>query len=97
MGNKTILQFFQDYTNATNVVFASGQYEFRIAKAADGTITAKHNFFLDHWTNIPDSYNIDVSSHMSEHGRISSIKVTDNTGTGNIIFQMNNDPQLIIF
>ncbi len=95
MGNKTILQYFQEHTNASNVIFVVGQYEFRINKGADGTVTAKHNFDLGSWTNIPDSYYIDVTSHLSEHGHISSIKVQDTNG--NDIFAMPNDPQLVVF
>lgn len=95
MGNTTILQFFQQYSNASNAVFVAGQYEFRINKGSDGTVTAKHNFALNSWVNVPDSYYIDVSSHFSEHGHISGIKVQDTSG--NDIFSMPNDPQLIIF
>ena len=98
MGSKTILQYFQEHTNASNVIFISGQYEFRIIKGTDGTITAKHNFALvssGTWTNIPDAWTLEAQQHISDHGRISNILVKDTEG--NEVFQMANEPQLVVF
>lgn len=95
MGNKTILQYFQEHTNATNVIFVAGQYEFRINKASDGTVTAKHNFTLNGWTNIPDSNYIETSSHLSDRNHVTDVKITDTNG--NDIFLLGNSPQLVVF
>lgn len=91
---KTIAQYAAEYT-LNNIVFVSGQYEIRINRGADGTISAKHNFGLSNWTNIPDAYEIEAATHFSEHGRISAVTVRDING--NVFIVMDNFPHVVNF
>lgn len=75
------------------IKFVAGGYEIKIQRdPTNGNLTAMHDI-TGNWVGIPLSAYISVESHITDHGSIQRIVITD-PASGATLAELGNKPQV---